>query len=515
MQKMPKVPKKISGIFFRKSTAIVLLIILQLAILVLSIWRMARYFTYVYGILLLISTVVLIWLINSETNPSYKLAWTIPILMVPIFGGIFYLLFGTSKVSSRLKKSREQQQKFKTQYLSSNKELLEEIYKTNSSVGLQMNYIDRAGYPVYRCENSVYFPLGDEQFPKLLEELKKAKEYIFMEYFIIAEGTMWEQILAILKEKVSQGVEVRVMFDDCGSFGLLPSNYEQELNKMGIRTRVFNPLRPSLAITMNNRDHRKILIIDGTVAFTGGINIGDEYINQKQVHGHWKDTALMIEGQAVHTLLSLFFEMWNLTYPDENDVSGYYKEFPETISNGGYLQPYGSDPFAEDTVGENIYLNLITRATREILIMTPYLIIDNELTAALCLAAKNGISVNILTPHIADKWYVHLMTRASYPQLIKAGVNIYEYTPGFVHGKVFVVDGELATVGTLNMDYRSLYLHFECGVLLYRTATVEQIRQDYLKTIKLSKKITLEECRKTPWYKRLFQRLFYVFSPLM
>lgn len=507
--------KKLSVFFYRKTTAIVLLILIQLSVLVLSIWRMANFFPYVYLALLLLSLAVMVGLINSDTNPSYKLAWAIPILTLPIFGGVFYLLFGTSKVSSRLKKNMEHQKKFKTGYLSQDDAVWEEAKKEPPHIVTQMSYLKHAGYPVYRNEGSLYFPLGDLKFPKMLEEIKKAKEYIFLEYFIISDGIMWQSILSVLKEKAKAGVEVRVIFDDCGSLGLLPPNHEKELNGAGIKCRIFNPLNPSLTITMNNRDHRKILIIDGTVGFTGGVNIGDEYINQKQIHGHWKDSALMLRGQAVNTLTSLFFEMWNLIYPDDEDVSCYYNHSQDETGNTGYVQPYGSDPLCEDTVGENVYLNLIAKATREIFILTPYLIIDNELTTALCLAAKSGISVNIVTPHIADKWYVHLITVSSYPQLIKAGVNIYEYTPGFIHSKVFSVDGEIATVGTINMDYRSLYLHFECGTVLYRTETAKAIREDCINTIAVSQKITLKDYKKIRWYHRLFQRLIRVFAPLM
>lgn len=507
--------KKLSGILFRKTTVIVALILLQLEVLLLSIWRMARFFPYVYLILLVLSGLILVRLINSDDNPSYKLAWCIPILILPIFGGFLYLLFGTSKVSSRLKKSREIQQKFKTEYLSQDASVWEEAKKQPPHLVSQMRYVKNAGYPLYRNEEDLYFPLGDDKFPKMLTALKNAKKYIFLEYFIIADGVMWSEILSVLQQKVAEGVEVRVIFDDCGSLGLLPNGYEAQLQKAGIQCRVFNPLRPSLTITMNNRDHRKILIVDGTVGFTGGVNIGDEYINKKEVHGHWKDAAVMFRGQAVNTLISLFFEMWNLISPDDKDVASYYPA-PSALSSGrGYLQPYGSDPFGEDKVSENVYLNIISKATKELFILTPYLIIDNELTTALCLAAKNGVEVNIVTPHVADKWYVHLMTVSSYPHLIKAGVNIYEYTPGFLHSKVFCADGEIATVGTVNMDYRSLYLHFECGVILYGTPSVKTIREDCQNTIAICQKITSEDCNQIRWYHRLFQRLVRLFSPLM
>ena len=507
--------KKLSGYIFRKTTATVLLILVQLGFLVLSLWRMANYFPYIYGFLLLLSLAMLIAVVNSEKNPAYKLAWVIPILILPVFGGFFYLMFGTSKVSSRLKKNREIQQKFKQEYLSQNQAVWEEANSADSASRPLMHYVNHAGYPLYANEGCEYFPLGEDQFKKMKEELLLAKKYIFLEYFIIADGKMWDEILEILKQKVTEGVEVRVIYDDCGSWGLLPPKYEKRLREAGISCRVFNPLRPSLTITMNNRDHRKSLIIDGKVGFTGGINIGDEYINHISVHGHWKDTAVMVRGQAVNTLISLFFEMWNLIDPGDEDVLGYYNKDTVTAVSQGYLQPYGSDPFSHDPVGEYIYMDLINKAQKEILITSPYLIIDNELTTALCLAAKSGISVTILTPHIADKWYVHLMTVSSYQQLIEAGVNIYEYTPGFIHAKMFVVDGKIATVGTINLDYRSLYLHFECGIILYGTDTVKIIQKDFLNTLNVSQKILPEDLKKIRWYHRLFQRMVQALSPLM
>ena len=491
------------------------LILLQLGFLVVSLWRMANFFPYIYGILLLLSISMLIVVVNSEKNPAYKLAWVIPILILPVFGGIFYLLFGTSKVSSRLKKNREIQQKFKQEYLSQNQSVWEKAKSSDSAFFPLMHYVNHANYPLCADEGCEYFPLGEDKFKKLKEELLLAKEYIFLEYFIIADGYMWDEILTILKKKVQEGVEVRVIYDDCGSWGLLPKHYEKTLREAGIQCRIFNPLRPSLTVTMNNRDHRKILIIDGTVAFTGGINIADEYINHREIHGHWKDTAVMIRGQAVRTLLSLFFEMWNLIEPGDEDVLKYYKQHETPEQYEGYVQPYGADPFSEDPIGEHIYLNLISKAQKELLIVSPYLIIDNEMTTALCLAAKSGVSVTILTPHIADKWYVHLMTVSTYPQLIKAGVKIYEYTPGFVHAKMFVADGKIATVGTVNLDYRSLYLHFECGVILYGTKTVQTIREDVLATLAVSQKIQTEDLKKIRWYHRLFQRVVQALAPLM
>ena len=314
--------------------------------------------------------------------------------------------------------------------------------------------------------------------------------------------------------KVQQGVEVRVIYDDVGSIFTLPADYPERMEKLGIQCRVFNRILPVVSLRQNNRDHRKYMIIDGTVAFTGGINMADEYINVKSRFGHWKDSAIRLEGDAVWSMTVSFLSMWDFTENSAEDFDGYRPE-PSAWSEVGYVQPYQDCPWDNEPVGLSVYLNLINRAKRYVYITTPYLVIDYSMTVALTTAAKSGVDVRIITPHIPDKKTVFEVTRAHYDELIEAGVKIYEYTPGFIHSKNFVVDDCYATVGTVNMDYRSMFLHFENGVLLYGTPTVHHIRDDFLSTQDKSVAVTLEQCKSVPYYRRLGREILQVFAPLL
>ncbi|HWR61453.1 MAG TPA: phospholipase D-like domain-containing protein, partial [Clostridia bacterium] len=331
------------------------------------------------------------------------------------------------------------------------------------------------------------------------------------------KGVMWNSILEILKEKAAQGLDVRVIYDDVGCLMTLPYGYEKELGRMGIKCYVFNPFVPVLSIRLNNRDHRKIAIIDGHTAFTGGINLADEYINAYEKHGHWKDAAIVLHGEAVWSLTVMFLSMWSfLSKTNES-----YEEFKppvaycRSIEAEGYVQPYADSPLDDESVGESVYLNLIGEAQEYVYISTPYLILDNEMSAALCLAAKRGVDVRIVTPHIADKWYVHSVSRSNYQVLLDSGVKIYEYTPGFIHSKTFVVDDVFAVVGTINLDYRSLFLHFECGVWMYRTKSVLEVKSDYLQMLQICQSITPDYNRNLSWHKRLGRTILKLFAPLM
>ena len=352
----------------------------------------------------------------------------------------------------------------------------------------------------------------------MLEELEKAEHFIFMEYFIIQEGVMWNAIHDVLRRKAAQGVEIRLLFDDVGSLLTLPNDYDKLLESEGIACRVFNPFVQMLSPRLNNRDHRKILVIDGHTGFTGGINLADEYINAYPKHGHWKDTAVMLKGEAVANLTTMFLIMWGFVNKSDEVFDPYMPHayhpdpFPEAA---GFVQPFSDSPLDGEPIAENVYRALIERAERYVYITTPYLILDNEITTALCTAARQGIDVRIITPHVPDKWYVHAVTRANYPTLIKAGVKIYEYTPGFIHAKMFVSDDDYAVVGTINLDYRSLYLHFECGAWMYKTSCIPDIRDDILKTQEVCQQVTPEDYAHVPFIKRLGHGLLRVFAPLM
>ena len=351
----------------------------------------------------------------------------------------------------------------------------------------------------------------------MLEELEKAEHYIFLEYFIIEEGQMWDPILEILRRKAAQGVDVRVLYDDLGCIFKLPDGYDKLLESYGIRACVFNPFIPVLNLRMNNRDHRKICVIDGHTGFTGGINLADEYINVRELHGHWKDTAIMLKGDAVWSLTVMFLTMWDFVKGEKSDYELYRPQIHQNVQypHDGLVQPFTDNPLDNEPVGENVYLNMINRAQRYVYITTPYLIISNEMMTALTNAAKSGVDVRIITPHVPDKWYVHMVSQAHYSQLIEAGVRIFEYTPGFIHAKSFVADDLYAVVGTINLDYRSLYLHFECATWLYRCSCIAAIYEDFKHTQEVSQEITLADCRAVPFRKRLLRNVLKVFAPLM
>jgi len=508
--------KKILRFITQRVVITALLIVLQALLLFGFIWKLDNYFVYFYAGSVLLSLLITLGIINSKSNPAYKIAWLIPILLFPVFGGLIYLLFGSDRTGRYLRK--------KLQGIGTEMDnVIGEAHRRSGAEQLppdaanQSRYISHCAYcPPYQNTTTEYLPLGEVKFERMVEELKKAKHYIFLEYFIIQEGKMWNTILDILRQKAAEGVDVRVIYDDMGCIMILPTGYDKTLEQMGIKCRIFNPFVPILSSRFNTRDHRKICVIDGNVGFTGGINLADEYINAYEKHGHWKDTSILLKGEAVFNLTVMFLSMWD--YLDgttgKTDYSRYYPTVWDENAKG-YVQPFADNPLDDEAVGETVYLNLINKAKRYVYITTPYLILSSEMFTALTSAAKCGVDVRIITPHVPDKWYVHAVSRSHYQPLIEAGVKIYEYTPGFIHAKTFVVDDDYAVVGTINLDYRSLYLHFECAVWMYQTPSVAQVRDDFFKTQQISQEITLEECRSLSFPRRLGRSVLRVFAPLM
>ena len=508
--------KKILRFITQRVVITALLIVLQALLLFGFIWKLDNYFVYFYAGSVLLSLLITLGIINSKSNPAYKIAWLIPILLFPVFGGLVYLLFGSDRTGRYLRK--------KLRGIGTEMDnVIGEAHRRSGAEELppdaanQSRYISHCAYcPPYQNTTTEYLPLGEVKFERMVEELKKAKHYIFLEYFIIQEGKMWNTILDILRQKAAEGVDVRVIYDDMGCIMILPTGYDRTLEQMGIKCRIFNPFVPILSSRFNTRDHRKICVIDGNVGFTGGINLADEYINAYEKHGHWKDTSILLKGEAVFNLTVMFLSMWD--YLDgttgKTDYSRYYPTVWDENAKG-YVQPFADNPLDDEAVGETVYLNLINKAKRYVYITTPYLILSSEMLTALTSAAKCGVDVRIITPHIPDKWYVHAVSRSHYQPLIEAGVKIYEYTPGFIHAKTFVVDDDYAVVGTINLDYRSLYLHFECAVWMYQTPSVAQVRDDFFKTQQISQEITLEECRSLSFPRRLGRSVLRVFAPLM
>ena len=474
-----------------------------------------------YAIMEVISIILMIYVVSVKGNVAYKVSWLFFIGAIPMIGAVIYLLFGDKRISKR-------KQKKMAPIVSS---LKESIYNTKQIEKVSEENIDAArmstyifhtvGIPLFSNTEAQYFSLGDDAWPVMLDELKKAKHYIFLEYFIIAEGKVWTSILDILKQKAKEGLDVRVFYDDFGSVTTVKSNLPKTLEKCGIKCLAYNRIKPVLDIKMNNRNHRKLLIIDGHTGFTGGINLADEYMNLKQRFGHWKDNCIMIKGEAVWGMTSMFLSVWDYSYHNTHEDFSqfhydiYANELDHIPQSSGYIQPYTDYPFDKEAVSETIYLNMINRAKKYIYITTPYLIISSEMTIALTSAAKSGVNVVLLTPHIPDKPTVFSATRSYYRDLLEGGVKIYEYTPGFVHSKMFIVDDIFGTVGTANLDYRSLFLHLECGCFIYDHPVLKDMKLDFEKSIQISQQWTFVDFKNIPLHKRIYWALLRLFAPLM
>lgn len=490
--------------------------ILQIGVISFFLLKYSESFFDFYLASLTLSIIIVFIIINNKSNPSYKIAWIVPVMIFPIFGGLFYLLYGGTKLSTREKLKMVIQNIEMTNSLKQDDEIIKKIGDKSIYAKNQSEYIlNYAKCPVYNNTETTYFKIGEEKFEALLRELKKAEKFIFLEYFIIQEGKMFNSILEILEEKAKQGVDVRLIYDDVGCIVTLPHNYKNTLEAKGIKCRVFNPIKPFFTRRLNNRDHRKIVVIDGDVGFTGGINLADEYINEYEKHGYWKDAGIMLKGDAVWNLTVMFLSMWDYIDNKEEDYIKFKPSKNKYYNSKGYVQPFDDSPLINEPIGETVYLNLINKAKDYIYINTPYLIIDNEMATALKIAAKSGVDIKIVTPYIPDKKFVHAVTKSYYESFIKDGIEIYEFTPGFMHAKTFVVDAEYGVVGSINLDFRSLYLHYECGVWLYKTESIKSMKDDYLETLKRCHKVTMEECKNTSSIRKVLRLIIRMFAPLL
>lgn len=490
--------------------------ILQIGVISFFLLKYSESFFDFYLASLTLSIIIVFIIINNKSNPSYKIAWIVPVMIFPIFGGLFYLLYGGNKLSTREKLKMVIQNIEMTNALKQDDEIIKKIGDKSIYAKNQSEYIlNYAKCPVYNNTETTYFKIGEEKFEALLIELKKAEKFIFLEYFIIQEGKMFNSILEILEEKAKQGVDVRLIYDDVGCIVTLPHNYKNTLEAKGIKCRVFNPIKPFFTRRLNNRDHRKIVVIDGDVGFTGGINLADEYINEYEKHGYWKDAGIMLKGDAVWNLTVMFLSMWDYIDNKEEDYIKFKPSKNKYYNSKGYVQPFDDSPLINEPIGETVYLNLINKAKDYIYINTPYLIIDNEMATALKIAAKSGVDIKIVTPYIPDKKFVHAVTKSYYESFIKDGIEIYEFTPGFMHAKTFVVDDEYGVVGSINLDFRSLYLHYECGVWLYKTDSIKSMKDDYLETLKRCHKVTMEECKNTSSIRKVLRLIIRMFAPLL
>lgn len=497
-------------------TAIIFILLLGQVILLFGLFARWQNFTYAYGGSFLLSIIMALYLINHPLNSTSRQTWLILVLLVPVVGTMLYLYvemdLGHRLVRERLAKI----QRDSSRYLSQQEKLMKQIQAEEPDLcGLSSYMLHHGGYPIYDSTLIDYYPLGEAKFKAMLADLEAAEKFIFMEYFIISEGHMWNSVLEILERKAKEGVEVRVMYDGTNAIFNLPHRYPETLRAKGIQCKMFAPIHPIVSTYHNNRDHRKILVIDGHTAYTGGINLADEYINRKVLHGHWKDTAIRLRGEAVRSFTLMFLQMWEVSEHAIEYERYLNVQLPSLPASEGYVLPYGDSPFDDERVGEAVYLDILNRAQRYVHIMTPYLIIDGEMTNALCFAAKRGVDVRLILPHIPDKKYAFALAYTHYRELLKAGVRIYEYTPGFVHAKVFVSDDSKAVVGTINLDYRSLYLHFECAAYLYKTPVINEIEQDFRSTLKSCQQVTLSSMKYEKRSRKIGGALLKLFAPLM
>ena len=508
--------KSIKTVIFGRTLIVIGAFLIQFALLISCFLWMREYSLMVYTGFSILGMAVILHIFNSRGNPDFKLVWMLPILLFPVFGALFYLYIsfqpGTGYIYRRLTMLGHQSKK----YLKQNSQQKEKLKQENPQMDGMVSYMmEHGNCPVYGQTSVTYFPLGDDMFPEMLRQIEKAEKFIFMEYFILEEGYMWETILELLKKKVKEGVEVRVLYDGMCVLTLLPSFYPRILEKEGIRCKMFAPIKPLFSSHYNNRDHRKILVIDGKTGFTGGINLADEYINKKERFGHWKDTGLMIQGAAVQKFTCMFLEMWNVSERRDPDYETFLTAPDTDRQDDGYVIPYDVMPYGTERMGKQVYLDMINRADRYVHIMTPYLILDYEMITALTFAAKRGVEVAIIMPHIPDKKYAFALAKTYYNELLEAGVQIWEYEPGFVHAKVFVSDDKKAAVGTVNLDYRSLYHHFECGVFFYGNSEIKKVEEDFQKTKEKSIFITPADYKKLKLTTRLEGKVLRIVAPLM
>ena len=502
-------------LIFSRFFLFAILLVLQVAIVVMAYLQFREKLPFLMNVQWAFAFIMIILLFNSRMDSSAKLTWMLVIAMIPIPGAVM-LWWTQANIGHRMETEMVRRQIDNTRNMLIQPEnVIHEIEHDGSGTDDISKYLNNTGcFPVYDKTIVTYFPLGEDKLVAMLAELEKAEKYIFMEYFIVEEGYMWGRILDVLTRKAKEGVEVRVMYDGMCEMSTLPPNYWKLLEAEGIHAKAFSPIKPIVSSHYNYRDHRKILVIDGNVAFNGGVNLADEYINRIVRFGHWKDTALMIKGPAARSFALMFLQMWNIG----NDNPDYDKwlSIPAVEEDAkGYVMPYCDSPLDNYKAGEAVYMDILNRATDYVHIMSPYLILDGELETALCYAAQRGVDVKLILPGIPDKKVAYSLAKTHYKILTEAGVKIYEYTPGFVHAKMFISDDIKAVVGTINLDYRSLYHHFECATYLYRTDCIADIEKDFLETLEKCREVTDDSIKKEKMSYKVVGGIAKMISPLM
>ncbi len=506
--------RRLTNIIFGRAGAVILLLLLQVLLYGVAIAIVQIYFSYWWAAMTALSVAVGIFMINRNERPSTVITWLLVLMVFPIMGTLLYFEtrsnFGHRSIYRRLQSIKDST----CPLLKQDGEVYSRLKRGAPGIYNLANYTRKYSVsPIYSGSPARYYPTAEPMFEDVLNKIEWAESFIFIEFFIIEEGRMWGEILELLAQKCRAGVDVRVMYDGTCSLTKLPYNYPDMLRRLGIKCKVFSPFRPLVSTHYNNRDHRKILVVDGKYAFTGGANLADEYINEKYRFGHWKDAAVMLEGEAVNAFTLMFLQMWNIDSKPEDFAPYLNRQSPTTCE--GYILPYEDCPLDEERVGEQVYLDMINSSRHKLYIMSPYLVLGSELKHALCYAAKRGVEVSIILPRTPDKWFVYALGHTYYKRLMECGVKIYEYLPGFIHSKVFVSDSTTAVVGSINLDYRSLCHSFECAALFYRHPVIKDIERDCKQTIAQCLPMTEQLRKKDSFYTKALGSFLRVFAPLI
>lgn len=499
-----------------RAAMVFLSLMLQIAWFIWLGVYLRQYFVVLNGIVTVISWILALHVYSRHMNSAYKLSWIVLILVLPVLGISMYALFGSQLSHVWIRRYMEKQDDVAAMHLPDDDCAIEALRMQDYGLSNQCQYVQKkVGYPLYQNTDVVFHNDTSVALEDLKMELQKAESFIFMEYHAIEDSASWAGLEAILKEKAASGVDVRVLYDDVGSIFFVGKSFTKRMQENGIQCRVFNPISPIMNTFMNNRDHRKIVVIDGKIGFTGGYNMADRYFNINSPYGYWKDTGIKLTGDAVKSLTAIFLEMWNVTQREKEDQTQFFPKTTYIAKENGFVMPYADTPLDNETVGENVYLNLIKNAKHYVYITTPYLIIDDEMERELVQAAQRGVDVRIVTPGIPDKAMAFQATRSHYARLVAYGVRIYEYTPGFMHAKQFVCDDEVATVGTINLDFRSLYLHFENGCWFCYCSAVQEVKADFEELFLQSEEVTTHYSGKRSLTLRLGECLLRLLSPMM
>lgn len=487
---------------------------LQIAIMIFLAMYLMRYSIIIYFVLELLSVLTVFALVNNAE--SYKMSWIIIILVIPVAGLFLYFMWGRKRVNSRYFKNLRESDAQMMRSLKQDDSVVQDLEKQHPNKVQISRYLRKEGFPIYNNTEATYYKVGEEVLEAMLEDLKKAKRFIFMEYFIVSEGRVWNDILEVLTQKVQEGVEVKLLFDDFGTLRINTHAFRKEIKRRGLDMCIFNPIhRDVTRMTFNYRNHKKITVIDGNIAYTGGFNLADEYANYIVRFGHWKDSGIRLYGEGAYSFTCFFLDMWRIANKNTDIKDEDYK--PQIhVDEQGYVQPFMGGPHRNPhNPTEGVYTRMINKARDYIYITTPYLVLDQSMREDLTSAAESGVDVRIIVPKIYDKWYVYMVNVSNYGKLMEAGVRIYEYTPGFIHAKNVISDDECAICGTINTDYRSFYLHYECGVFLSEMNAIKDMKADFIKTLDKCEEMNLVSWSRRPVGNKIMQAALKILSPLL